>query len=170
MQKWRRGLLTICILLSMAMPVFAALPSGAGRITNPNHVSGREFSSKSSIAKKLDSMFAGDIGLYVDKAKTKLVNAALGTYSVPNNGRNQYWANGHAGTSCFAYANAFYAKFYDGFSPHDSVNGHHERVKATGKITLHTSTATATAEVWLPYEKKLGVAHPAQIFTIRSPL
>ena len=135
MKKWHMGLLTICVILSLVMPVFAALPSGTGRITNPNHVSGREFSPKSSIAKKLDKMFAGDIGLYVDKNKTKLVNAALGTYSVPNNGRNQYWANGHAGTSCFAYANAFYSKFYDDFSPHDSPNGNHQRVKATGKIS-----------------------------------
>ncbi len=135
MKKWCIGLLALCVVLSLAMPAFAALPSGTGRITNPSHVSGREFSPKSSIANKLDKMFAGDIGLYADKNKTKLVNAALGTYSVPNNGRNQYWANGHAGTSCFAYANAFYSKFYDGFSPHDSPNGNHMRVKATGKIT-----------------------------------
>ena len=117
------------------MPVFAALPSGTGIITSASSISGSEFSPKSSIAKKLNKMFAGDIGLYADKAKTKLVDAALGTRNVPNNGKYQYWANGHAGTSCFAYANAFYGKFYDGFSPHDSVNGNHQRVKATGKIT-----------------------------------
>ena len=79
--------------------------------------------------------FAGDIGLYVNKQKTTLVNAALGTRTVPDNGVYQYWGNGHAGTSCFAYANAFYGKFYDGFSPHDALNGNHQRVKATGRIT-----------------------------------
>lgn len=135
MRKWFTGLLAICLIVSLAMPAFAALPSGTGIITSPGSVSGSEFSSKSSIAKKLNKMFAGDIGLYVDKGKTKLVDAALGTRNVPNNGKYQYWANGHAGTSCFAYANAFYGKFYDGFSPHDSPNGNHQRVKATGKIS-----------------------------------
>ena len=135
MKKWLTGLLAIYIILSLAMPAFAALPTGTGIITSSSSVSGSEFSSKSSIAKKLNKMFAGDIGLYVDSGKTKLVNAALGTRNVPNNGKYQYWANGHAGTSCFAYANAFYGKFYDGFSPHDPVNGNHQRVKATGKIT-----------------------------------
>lgn len=135
MRKWLTGLLAVCLIVSLAMPAFAALPSGTGIITSPGSVSGNEFSSKSSIASKLNKMFAGDIGLYVDKAKTKLVDAALGTRNVPNNGKYQYWANGHAGTSCFAYANAFYGKFYDGFSPHDSPNGNHQRVKATGKIS-----------------------------------
>lgn len=135
MKKWMTGLLAVCLILSLAMPVFAALPTGTGIITSCKAVSGSEFSPKSAIAKKLDKMFAGDIGLYVDKAKTKLVNAALGTQNVPNNGKYQYWANGHAGTSCFAYANAFYGKLYDGFSPHDKVNGNHQRVKATGIIT-----------------------------------
>jgi len=135
MKKWRIGLLTVCIIFSLAMPAFAALPAGTGIVTSASSVSGSEFSAISSVTAKLDSMFAGDIGLYVDKAKTQLVNAALGTRNVPNNGKYQYWAEGHAGTSCFAYANAFYGKFYDGFSPHDSVNGNHQRVKATGKIT-----------------------------------
>lgn len=135
MKKWFVGIVAVCLLMLTAMPVSAALPSGTGMITSSSAVSGSEFSAKSSIAKKLDKMFAGDIGLYVDKAKTKLVDAALGTCNVPNNGKYQYWANGHAGTSCFAYANAFYGKFYDGFSPHDPVNGNHQRVKATGRIT-----------------------------------
>ncbi len=135
MKKGLTGLLVVCFILSMAMPVFAALPTDTGIVTSCSSVSGSEFSPKSSIAKKLDKMFAGDIGLYADKKKTKLVDAALGTRNVPNNGRYQYWANGHAGTSCFAYANAFYGKFYDGFSPHDSVNGNHQSVKATGKIS-----------------------------------
>ena len=135
MKKWLTGFLAVSIIFSLAMPVFAALPKGTGIITSASSVSGSEFSPKSSIAKKLNTMFAGDIGLYVDRAKTKLVDAALGTRNVPNNGKYQYWANGHAGTSCFAYANAFYGKFYDGFSPHDPVNGNHQRVKASGKIT-----------------------------------
>ena len=46
----------------------------------------------------------------------------------------QYWGS-RAGTSCYAYANAFYATFYDGTYPHGSLNGNHQKVKATGKIT-----------------------------------
>lgn len=136
MKKWFAGLLALCLTALLVTPVFAALPSGTGKITDCNLVSGSEFSSKNSIAKKLDKMFAGDIGLYKDASKTKLVNAALGTRNVPNNGVYQYWGPApRAGTSCFAYANAFYGHFYDGVYPHHSLNSNHKVIKATGKIT-----------------------------------
>ena len=136
MRKWFSGLLTVCLTVLLAAPVSAALPSGTGIITNSNSVSGSEFSSKSSIAKKLDKMFAGDIGLYKDSSKTKLVDASLGTRNVPNNGVYQYWGPApRAGTSCFAYANAFYGHFYDGVYPHHSLNSNHKKIKATGKIS-----------------------------------
>lgn len=134
MKKWLTGLLMACLLVLLATPVHAALPAGAGVITSSASVSGSEFSSKTSVAKKLDKMFAGDIGLYQDSKKTKLVDAALGVRAVPNNGKYQYWGD-RAGTSCFAYANAYYATFYDGTYPHGSLGGNHERVKATGKIS-----------------------------------
>lgn len=133
--KKRFALLTVlCLTALLVLPVSAALPKGTGVITNSAHVSGSEFSSRSSVAKKLNKMFAGDIGLYKDKKKTKPVDAALGTRNVPNNGMYQYWGD-RAGTSCYAYANAFYATFYDGTYPHGSLNGNHKKVKATGTIT-----------------------------------
>lgn len=124
-------LLALCLTAMLLLPVSAALPAGTGVITSSSAVSGSEFSSRSSIAKKLNQMFAGDIGLYQDKKKTKPVDAALGTSNVPNNGVYQYWGD-RAGTSCFAYANAFYATFYDGTYPHGGLNGNHKKVKATG--------------------------------------
>lgn len=136
MKKWFAGVLAVCLMAALALPVSAALPAGAGMVTGSSLVSGSEFSSKASIAAKLDKMFAGDIGLYKDKNKTKLVNAALGTRNVPNNGVLQYWGpEPRAGTSCFAYANAFYCTFYDGVYPHHEINSNHQKVKATGKIT-----------------------------------
>lgn len=136
MKKWLCAMLAACFVLLLGMPVYAALPDGVGMITNCAHVSGSEFSSKSSIAKKLDKMFAGDIGLYKDIQKTVLVDAALGTRNVPNNNVYQYWGPApRAGTSCFAYANAFYGYFYDGVYPHHSLNSNHKTIKATGKIT-----------------------------------
>ena len=39
---------------SVAVSVTAALPTGSGIVTSCNKVSGREFSSNSTIAKKLD--------------------------------------------------------------------------------------------------------------------
>lgn len=134
MKKWLTGVLAVCLLALLIMPVSAALPAGVGMVTSCKNVSGSEFSPKSSVAKKLDAMFAGNIGLYKDSKKTKLVDAALGTSNVPNNGVYQYWGD-RAGTSCFAYANAFYAHFYDGTYPHGSLNGNHQKVKASGKIT-----------------------------------
>lgn len=136
MKKWLCGIMAACFVWLLAMPVHAALPDGVGMITNCSHISGKEFSSKSSIAKKLDKMFAGDIGLYKDAAKTKPVDAALGTSNVPNNNVYQYWGpDSRAGTSCFAYANAFYGHFYDGVYPHHSLNSNHKVIKATGKIS-----------------------------------
>lgn len=136
MRKWLTGLLAVCLTALLATPVFAALPSGTGKITDCKSVSGSEFSSKTSIANKLDKMFAGDIGLYKDKNKTKLVDASLGTRNVPNNGVYQYWGpTPRAGTSCFAYANAFYGHFYDGVYPHHSLNSNHQTIKAKGKIS-----------------------------------
>lgn len=136
MRKLFALLLALCLTALLATPVFAALPKGTGVITNSAHVSGSEFSSKSSIAKKLNKMFAGDIGLYVDKKKTTLVDAALGTRNVPNNNVYQYWGpKAYAGTSCYAYANAFYGHFYDGVSPHSTLTGNHQKVKATGTIS-----------------------------------
>lgn len=134
MKKWLTGFLAVCLTVLLTVPVSAALPTGVGVVTSCKQVSGSEFSSKSSVAKKLDAMFAGNIGLYKDSKKTKLVDAALGTSNVPNNGVYQYWGD-RAGTSCFAYANAFYACFYDGTYPHGSLNSNHQKVKATGKIT-----------------------------------
>jgi hypothetical protein len=136
MKKWFCGIFAAVLTLLLAVPAYAALPDGVGMITNCNHISGKEFSSKSSIAKKLDKMFAGDIGLYKDAKKTTLVDAALGTSNVPNNNVYQYWGpTPRAGTSCFAYANAFYGHFYDGVYPHHGLNSNHKVIKATGKIT-----------------------------------
>lgn len=137
MKKLLTGILTALIVLMLTTPVYAALPTGTGIVKDPSAVSGSEFSSKSSIARKLDKMFAGNIGLYKDKKKTQLVDAALGTSNVPNNGRMQFWGPtpGGGGTSCFAYANAFYGHFYDGVYPHRTINGNHKKVKATGRIT-----------------------------------
>ena len=136
MRKCFCCLLAVCLIILLATPALAALPSGTGKITDCKAVSGSEFSSKSSIAKKLDKMFAGDIGLYKDKNKTILVDASLGTRNVPNNNVYQYWGpTPRAGTSCFAYANAFYGHFYDGVYPHHSLNSNHKIIKATGKIT-----------------------------------
>lgn len=137
MKKWLTGILTAVMLMTLVTPVSAALPSGAGVIKSSSAVSGSEFTSKSSIAKKLNKMFAGEIGLYKDYKKTKPVNAALGTRSVPNNNVMLYWGPdpGGGGTSCFAYANAFYGHFYDGVYPHRTLNSNHKKVKATGKIS-----------------------------------
>lgn len=136
MKKWFTGILAVITVLLLITPAYAALPSGTGVITNCKNVSGSEFSSKSSIAGKLNKMFAGNIGLYKDQAKTKLVDAALGTRNVPNNNVYQYWGPEYAaGTSCFAYANAFYGHFYDGVYPHRALNKNHQKIKATGKIT-----------------------------------
>ena len=54
MKKWFCGIFAAVLTLLLAVPAYAALPDGVGMITNCSHISGKEFSSKSSIAKKLD--------------------------------------------------------------------------------------------------------------------
>lgn len=136
MKKRISSMVAVCLVFLLATPVYAALPESTGMITSCSAVSGSEFSPNSAIAAKLDKMFAGDIGLFKDKNKTKPVDAALGTRNVPNNGVWQYWGpEPRAGTSCFAYANAFYCTFYDGVYPHHEINSNHQKVKATGRIS-----------------------------------
>ncbi len=138
MKKCVCGMLAVCLLAMLAVPVFAALPEGSGIVTSSKDISGSEFSSIPAIAAKLDGMFAGNIGLYANKKKTTLVDASLGTRNVPNNGKLQYWGpEPRAGTSCFAYANAFYGYFYDGVYPHQTLNANHQKIKANGKITYN---------------------------------
>jgi len=114
-----------------------SLPNGSGIITNCNDISGSEITKHADLAKKLDTMFAGNIGLYTDQACTNLVNAALGTRSVPNNDVLQYWNGGYnSGTSCYAYACAFYGNLYDGAHPVHNVTSNHQLILyPSGKIS-----------------------------------
>ena len=54
MKKWICGVFAAMLICLLATPVSAALPSGTGIIKSCSQVSGSEFSSKSSIAKKLE--------------------------------------------------------------------------------------------------------------------
>lgn len=106
-------------LLLAAVTVFGVLPrmipaaDAKTTITSPDQISGSEFTGNRELAGKLDAIFAGNASIYSNSKCTKLVNAALGTYSVPNNGVYQYvGAYGESalntGTSCWIYANGVY--------------------------------------------------------------
>lgn len=80
--------------------------------------SGKMFTDRTALAEKLDEIFAGQLDLYYDAGCTNRVNAALGSYAVPNNNVILYVGayNGSAvnsGTSCWIYANAVYYTLFD---------------------------------------------------------
>ncbi len=116
------------------------VPAGikVGINTNANDVSGRELTSHSDIAAKLDKLFAGNAGLYYDSAKTKPVDAELGT-KVVNGSTQLYWkyksasngtTYGASGYSCYAYAVSAYGTIYDYQHPQLSLNSNHQKVTA----------------------------------------
>ena len=55
-------------------------------ITDPESVKGSDFTDSSYFADKLDSIIAGDAGIYHDSACTVPVDTTLGTSPVRNNG------------------------------------------------------------------------------------
>lgn len=166
MKKMKRWICTLLVLVSL-FGFFPPLAQDA-EAKEITKCSGSDFFPNNSvIASRLDTMFAGDIGLYDNQGLTKKVNAALGTYNVPNkDGYWHYWKickNGKmsvwSGNSCFAYANAFYGRFYNDYTFPDCTNSskNHEFITYPGgKVNYNNFKKwgvrdDAAVYVWVPY-------------------
>lgn len=106
-------------LLLAVVTVIGTIPGIAPRadakvtVTSSDQISGYEFTNNAALASKLDAIFGGNASIYSNQKCTKLVNTALGTYSMPNNGVYKYvgaYGEGaeNTGTSCWIYANGVY--------------------------------------------------------------
>lgn len=128
----------------------------AATYTKTSQVSGSDFTSRPKLAKALDSIFAGKAGVYSDKYCKKMVNTALGTRSVPNNGVTQYVGEygkyrKNSGTSCWIYSNAVYLTLFG------EALGSGSPGKNSEKLNLSTSSKKLTYENMCAWGVRRGV-------------
>ena len=106
------------------------------RITDPDAVSGSDYTDSPVLAQKLDEIFEGNAGIYRDLACTVPVDTTLGTSPVRNNGVYMFVdpVDGVAkniGTSCWIYANGVYYTLF-GESTGNGIGENSEKLSLTG--------------------------------------
>lgn len=121
--KTIRRILCFCVCLGLAFQVVLPVSARAAEaektvseyrwITKREEVDGGDYTSDPTLAEKLNEIFDGSANVYYDPDCTKMVNTALGTYRVPNNGVYKYVGKYgdnqmDIGTSCWIYANGVY--------------------------------------------------------------
>ena len=85
--------------------------TGRNLILNPSNADPYNYTNSDEVADKLTDIFRGNTGLTT--ADKKMVNVALGTSNVPDNGVMLYACNRtNSGTSCWIYAHSVYYTLY----------------------------------------------------------
>ena len=85
--------------------------TGRNLILNPSNADPYNYTNSDEVADKLTNIFRGNTGLTT--ADKKMVNVALGTSNVPDNGVMLYACNRtNSGTSCWIYAHSVYYTLY----------------------------------------------------------
>lgn len=118
LKKKAASLMILISVLAVMMPMvnFRSV-NAASYIKSSSDVKGSDFTSSAALAKKLDSAFAGNIGLYTNSSCTKSATAKLGASNLT--GSNRYYIK--SGTSgsvtygwqCYIYANGFYNTLFN---------------------------------------------------------
>lgn len=140
----------IAVLLVGLVAITPATTVSAATYTKTSQVSGSDFTARPKLAKALDAIFAGNAGIYSNKKCTNLVNTALGTKSVPNNGVNQYVgaynkSAKNTGTSCWIYANGVYFTLFNEALGNGSPGKNSEKLnlsKTTNKKLTYENLCT----------------------------
>ncbi len=103
------------VMLCGVVPNVETEVEAANFVTNPNNVSGSDYTSSPKLAQLLDGVFAGDIDLYYDTACTNEVYFPLGSRLDNSHMYSMYSSaigtTAH-GWQCWAYANAVYNKLF----------------------------------------------------------
>ena len=143
----KKTLSFVLTLLMLVTTIIAFVPNVEAEATtteglniNSSSVSGSEFTNFTDLAKKLDTIFSGNVGLFSNSSKTIPVNVKLGTKAVPP-GEERFWyyktsdgkTHGASGYSCFSYAVAAYCFLYDGQHAALSLNSNHQSLSAAKK-------------------------------------
>lgn len=104
------------LMLCGTVPYVETEVEAANFVTNPNGLSGADYTESPKLAAVLDEIFAGDIDLYYDTACTNEVYFPLGSrldnshmYTM----KSDTIPTTASGWQCWAYANAVYTKLFD---------------------------------------------------------
>lgn len=131
-------LMCLCTLLSMIL--LAPLTAYAAVITDADEIRGSDFTDRPELAQMIGSIALGNASVYSDYKCTKLVNTAIGTRSVPNNGVTQYVGTTgrpkNSGTSCWIYANGCYFTLWGEATGNGTPGPNSEKLSLSGTDNL----------------------------------
>lgn len=119
----------------------------ASYITSSGSAAGANYTNSSALASKLNSVFAGDVGLYTSSTCKTAVNAKLGS-SVMTGSRLCYIKNKTTGTTtsgwqCFIYANAVYNTLYNEYVGRASALSNSKVVLSGGNTASYKQFSNA---------------------------
>ncbi len=107
----------LCVALLICLPTASVGVSAKSFITDPAITNGGNYTSDAVLVQKLNSIFAGNIGIYTDEACTQAVQAPLG--SALMTGDNKYYVKSNTtgnvtfGWQCYIYANGVYNTLFN---------------------------------------------------------
>ncbi|MBE6812346.1 MAG: hypothetical protein E7523_05640 [Ruminococcaceae bacterium] len=147
-KKWFCFVLAILLMLS-ALPLqefskieldsFVVPVLAKTHITNPSSVKGENYTSLTSLASMLDSIFFGDIDIYLNEDCTNEVSMPLGHVMSMN---TKYYVKNQtediaSGWQCYIYANAVYNKLFNEWPGHGTSSAHSNVVISGGSNTAN---------------------------------
>ena len=137
LKKWTSFLLSICISLCILPGIAEASQEDYRWITKREEVDGSDFTSSVKLAAALNDIFDGYANVYYDPEFTRMVDTALGTSRVPNNGVNRYVGpygdqEDNVGTSCWIYANGVYYTLFGECTGNGEAGANSEKLELRG--------------------------------------
>ena len=137
LKKWTSFLLSICISLCILPGIAEASQEDYRWITKREEVDGSDFTSSVKLAATLNDIFDGHANVYYDPEFTRMVDTALGTSRVPNNGVNRYVGpygdqEDNVGTSCWIYANGVYYTLFGECTGNGEAGTNSEKLELRG--------------------------------------
>ena len=137
LKKWTSFLLSICISLCILPGIAEASQEDYRWITKREEVDGSDFTSSVKLAAALNDIFDGYANVYYDPEFTRMVDTALGTSRVPNNGVNKYVGpygdqEDNVGTSCWIYANGVYYTLFGECTGNGTAGENSEKLDLSG--------------------------------------
>ena len=116
--------------------------SAKSYITSSSSANGSNYTSSTSLASKLNTVFSGDIDIYTNSGCTSEVSMPLGKYM--DNSKQYYvksktTGNNVTGWQCYIYANAVYNKLFNEWPGHGTSFSHSKVVISGGSNTASYS-------------------------------
>ena len=134
------------IVLAAPLGNFATV-NAASYISSSGGADGSDYTSSSALAKKLDKVFSGSVGLCSDTSFKSTVNAKLGSSVMT--GSNMYYVKNNttgaltSGWQCFIYANAVYNTLFNEYVGHAQALKHSKVVISGGNTASYSQFKNA---------------------------